>query len=541
MVLDRLRIPIVQAPMAGGSSTPELAAAVSDAGALGFVAAGYKAPDAMRADIAATRALTSEPFGVNVFAARPTTVAPAVLGAFADRVRSATRETGVAPGEPRSDDDGFDAKVALLLDDPPAVVSFVFGCPPAGLVHRLHEAGCEVWVTTTDVDEARTAAATGADALVAQGVEAGGHRGSFDDEHPGDLGLLALLQLTAAAVDLPLVASGGIATGAGVAAALAAGASAAQIGTAFMACDEAATSDVHRRALTEPGRTALTRAFTGRMARGIVNRFLAEHSEGAPRAYPAVHHLTAPIRAHARRSGDPELLNLWAGQAHELTRSLPAAELVRALHEDARSASARVARRLGRRPPTPDRRSGAQVGQPPALAAVGVEVLRRQPALERAARGRPLAVEQREPRGVAVAALDDHVLAERALVGEAEALGGPARARVGGVALPLQAAVAEVVEGVAREQVDRLGRGRRALQRGAEPHVADLDDRVARGDAQEALAPRPPRRSSDPRSRRTAGPRSARRPRGTRAAPPRRRTARRGGRSTVPGRRRAGV
>ena len=350
MVLDRLRVPIVQAPMAGGSSTPELAAAVSDAGALGFVAAGYKAPDAMRADIAATRALTSEPFGVNVFAARPTTVAPAVLGAFADRVRSATRETGVAPGEPRSDDDGFDAKVALLLDDPPAVVSFVFGCPPTGLVHRLHEAGCEVWVTTTDVDEARTAAATGADALVAQGVEAGGHRGSFDDEHPGDLGLLALLQLTAAAVDLPLVASGGIATGAGVAAALGAGASAAQIGTAFMACDEAATSDVHRRALTEPGATALTRAFTGRMARGIVNRFLAEHSEEAPRAYPAVHHLTAPIRAHARRSGDPELLNLWAGQAHELTRSLPAAELVRALHEDARSASARVARRLGQAP-----------------------------------------------------------------------------------------------------------------------------------------------------------------------------------------------
>jgi nitronate monooxygenase len=350
MVIDRLRVPIVQAPMAGGSSTPELAAAVSDVGALGFVAAGYKTPEAMRADIVATRALTAAPFGVNVFAARPTTVAPAVLGAFADRVRSATGDTGVVPGEPRSDDDGFDAKIALLLDDPPAVVSFVFGCPAAALVGRLHDAGCEVWVTVTDVDEARAAAAAGADALVAQGVEAGGHRGSFDDEHPGDLGLLALLQLAAAAADLPLVASGGIATGAGVAAALCAGASAAQIGTAFMACDEAATSDVHRRALTQPGRTALTRAFTGRMARGIVNRFLVEHSEGAPRAYPAVHHLTAPIRAHARRTGDPELLNLWAGQAHELTRSLPAAALVRALHEDARAASVRVARRLAEAP-----------------------------------------------------------------------------------------------------------------------------------------------------------------------------------------------
>lgn len=346
MVLDGLRVPIVQAPMAGGSSTPELAAAVSEAGALGFVAAGYKAPEAMLADIAATRALTSAPFGVNLFAARPTTVAPAVLDAFADRVRSATRDTGIAPGEPRSDDDGFDAKIALLLDDPPAVVSFVFGCPPAALVDRLHDAGCEAWVTITDVDEARAAAATGADALIAQGVEAGGHRGGFDDEHPGDLGLLALLQLVSAAVELPLVASGGIATGAGAAAVLCAGASAAQIGTAFMACDEAATSDVHRRALTEPARTALTRAFTGRMARGIVNRFLTEHTDDAPRAYPAVHHLTAPIRAHARRTGDAELLNLWAGQAHELTRSLPAAELVRALHEDARSASERLAQRL---------------------------------------------------------------------------------------------------------------------------------------------------------------------------------------------------
>ena len=347
MLLDRLRIPIIQAPMAGGSSTPELAAAVSDAGGLGFVAAGYKAPEAMRADIAATRALSPAPFGVNVFAARPTTVAPAVLGAFADRVRSATGDTGVTPGEPRSDDDGFDAKVALLLDDPPAVVSFVFGCPPAELVGRLHEAGCEAWVTITDVDEARAAAACGADALVAQGVEAGGHRGSFDDEHPGDVGLLALLALVSAAVDTPLVASGGIATGAGVAAVLCAGASAAQIGTAFMACDEAATSEAHRRLLTEPGRTALTRAFTGRMARGIVNRFLAEHTEEAPRAYPAVHYLTAPIRAHARRTGDPELLNLWAGQAHELTRPMPAAQLVRALHEDARRAAARLGARLG--------------------------------------------------------------------------------------------------------------------------------------------------------------------------------------------------
>jgi nitronate monooxygenase len=353
MVLDRLTVPIVQAPMAGGPSTPELAAAVSDAGALGFVAAGYKTAEAMAADIAATRALTGAAFGVNVFAAEPTTVAPDELDAFAERVRAATRDTGVAPGELRSDDDGFEEKVAWLLSDPPAVVSFVFGCPSATLVARLRDAGSEVWVTVTDVAEARTAAAAGADALVVQGVEAGGHRGAFDDEHPGDLGLLALLQLVSEAVSVPLVASGGIATGRGVAAVLCAGAAAAQIGTAFMCCDEAATSEVHRRALTGPGRTALTRAFTGRMARGIVNRFLIEHGDAAPRAYPAVHHLTAPIRAHARRAGDPELLNLWAGQAHELTRSLPAAALVRALHEDARRAGARAGERLVATPREP--------------------------------------------------------------------------------------------------------------------------------------------------------------------------------------------
>jgi nitronate monooxygenase len=343
-MLERLRIPIVQAPLAGGPSTPELAAAVSEAGALGFVAAGYKTAEAMAEEIARTRALTRAPFGVNVFAARPTEVPEAELAAYAAKVRAAT---GEEPGEPRSDDDGFAAKVEALAADPVPVVSFTFGLPQRDAIERLHAAGSEVWVTVTRADEARTAAEAGADAVVLQGAEAGGHRGGLGDDASGDLGLLALIQLAAAEVDLPLVASGGIATGRAVAAVLCAGAAAAQIGTAFMRSPEAGTVPAHREALARPGRTALTRAFTGRTARGIVNRFMTELEPAAPPAYPAVHHMTAAIRARARKAGEAELLNLWAGQAHELATELPAGELVRRLDEEARAAIADAAGRLG--------------------------------------------------------------------------------------------------------------------------------------------------------------------------------------------------
>jgi nitronate monooxygenase len=347
-MLESLRTPIVQAPLAGGPSTPQLAAAVSDAGALGFVAAGYKSPEAMLEEIAATRALTEQPFGVNVFAATPTEVPEAELDAYAERVRSDTSDTGVEPGSPRSDDDHFEQKCEALLADPVAIVSFTFGCPPSELVERFHNASSEVWVTVTDPGEAETAVEAGVDALIAQGVEAGGHQASFDDSDSGDFGLLALLQLLTAAVDMPLVASGGIANGRGVAAVLCAGAAAAQLGSAFMRCPEAGTAPAHRDALAGQGRTAITRAFSGRRARGIVNRFLVEHSDEAPAAYPAVHHLTAPIRAEARRTGDAELLNLWAGQTHELAQEIPAAELVRRLHQEAVEAAESVSRRLSR-------------------------------------------------------------------------------------------------------------------------------------------------------------------------------------------------
>ncbi len=338
--LGELEHPIVQAPMGGGPSTRALAAAVSGAGGLGFLAAGYKPPEAVREDIAALRGLTGAPFGVNVFAPPGAAAEPALV----ERYASALCEEGEL-GESRWDDDRYEAKLALMASERVPVVSLTFGCPAPAAVRDLHDAGCAVWVTVTTPEEALQAAGAGADALVVQGVEAGGHRGSFDDAAPGEVGLLTLLQLVRAAVELPLVATGGLATGAAVAAVLAAGAAAAQLGTAFMLADEAATSPAHREALHSREATALTRAFTGRSARGLVNRFLVEHSENAPSAYPEVHHLTAPLRAVARERGDADGFNLWAGQAHALAEPGPAAELVRNLAAGARAALADAAER----------------------------------------------------------------------------------------------------------------------------------------------------------------------------------------------------
>ena len=330
-----LEHPIVQAPMGGGVSTSALAAAVSEAGGLGFLAAGYLALDAVQADIESVRALTRRSFGVNLF----TPPQPVPDAAAVERYARALRERyGDGLGEARHDDDGWEGKLALLAELRVPIVSFTVGCPERSVVDRLHAADVAVWVTITTPDEARAAERAGADALVVQGVEAGGHRATFDDTAPNDLGLLAALQLARAASALPLIATGGLATGRAVAAVLAAGAAAAQLGTAFMLSPEAATADAHRRAVAGDGETGLTRAFTGRMARGIVNSFQREHGPGAPLGYPDVHHVTAPLRRAARERGDADGFHLWAGQAHALAEPVPAGELVRRLAADARTA-----------------------------------------------------------------------------------------------------------------------------------------------------------------------------------------------------------
>jgi nitronate monooxygenase len=347
-VLDELRHPVIAAPMGGGPSTPALVAAVGAAGGLGVLAAGYRTPEAVRADIRAVRERTGAPFGVNVFVPMPEPVDGAALAGYAARVRAEAQRLGMPAGDPVDDDDRYPEKVALLCDDPVPLVSFTFGAPAPEVVRALRAAGTYVLITVTSPEEAVLAARAGADGVLAQGWEAGAHRGGWTDaDGSGEYGTLVLTRLVARATDLPVVASGGIADGAGVAAVLAAGAVAAQLGTAFLRCPEAGTSAVHRAALAAGAApTAVTRAFTGRRARGIVNRFIREYSAGAPSAYPQVHHLTAPLRAAARAVGDPDLVNLWAGQGYPLAGEVPAGQLVERLAGEARAALAMAARRF---------------------------------------------------------------------------------------------------------------------------------------------------------------------------------------------------
>jgi nitronate monooxygenase len=323
-----MEIPVVGAPLAGGSSTPQLTAAVSEAGGLGFIAAGYKTVDEVRREIEQVRARTRGAFGVNVFFPTQLAADEAAVGEYTLRLAGEAERYGVPCGEPRWSDDEWERKLELVARERPAVVSFTFGCPASAIVAQLRSHGIAVWCTVTRPAEAKVATAAGVDALVVQGSEAGGHQASFDDTDATPVGLLALLQLVRKATDLPLVAAGGIATGEAVAGAIAAGAAAAQIGSALMLTPEAGTSPPHRAAFNADAPTALTRAFTGRRARGIVNRFMRDHDAAAPKAYPHVHYLTVPLRAAARAAGDADGINLWAGQAYPLAEAAPAATLV---------------------------------------------------------------------------------------------------------------------------------------------------------------------------------------------------------------------
>ena len=345
--LDTLPVPIVQAPMAGGPSTSRLAAAVCEAGGFGFVAAGYRTPDGMREDIRALRDLTARPFGVNLFMPSPDRADEESIERYARALGDQARRAGASLGTARFDDDAFQEKLEILLSDPVPVVSFTFGCPSSEVVQALIDAGTEVWVTVTTPEEAAQAESAGASALVVQGSEAGGHRGSFSDRFDlPDYSILALLQLIGAQAGLPLVAAGGIATGRGVAAVVSAGAAAAQIGPALMRSREAATSRIHREAPASSRPTGTTRVFTGRLARGIVNRLMREKESDAIIAYPEVHFLTAPLRAHGREVGDADVINLWAGQTHQLAQERPAGEIVRSLHAEAIEAVHRARERL---------------------------------------------------------------------------------------------------------------------------------------------------------------------------------------------------
>ena len=325
-----VEIPVVLAPMAGGPSTPALVAAVSAAGGLGTLGAGYLQPDEITAVLAAVRAGTDRPFGVNLFTPGNLAVDETAVASAWEALAPYRRELGMGEADPPTVfAPAFGDQVGAVAAGRPPFVSFTFGIPEPEVLDRLRRAGAVLGMTVTNRDEAVAAARAGFDALVAQGGEAGGHRGTFIGDPALDLvGLMALVPQCLDAVDLPLLASGGIMDGRGVAAALALGAAGAQLGTAFLACPEAGTSSPYREALAaSPGRTVITTVVSGRAARGLPNRITTELADVPVPPYPVMNALTAGLRRRAAELGRSEFLSLWAGQGVAALRALPAAAL----------------------------------------------------------------------------------------------------------------------------------------------------------------------------------------------------------------------
>lgn len=318
--------------MAGGPSTPTLVVAAARAGALGFVAGGYKTAQAMRGDIDAVAAATTEPFGVNVFVPGPPAADAAALARYVDALAAEGRRLGVGIGAPTWSDDDWPAKITDLTARPVPVVSFAFGCPDADVIATLRGVGSAVFVTVTDAYEAGAAAAAGADCLVVQGTEAGAHRGAFSNDASAagaGLGVSDLICAVRAVTSLPLVAAGGIMSADAVDAALAAGAVAVQCGTAFLRCPESGAHPAHKAALANPSfdQTAVTRAFSGRPARGLLNDFIRAHQD-APAAYPEINNATRPLRAAAAEMGDMQRMSLWAGEGFRQATDQSVADVV---------------------------------------------------------------------------------------------------------------------------------------------------------------------------------------------------------------------
>jgi nitronate monooxygenase len=336
-------LPIIQAPMAG-VSTPEMAAAVSNAGGLGSIGVGSVDADATRQMIAAVRARTARPFQVNVFCHKPAVADAAREAAWLARLAADFARYGAKPPDHLTEIyQSFlsdDAKLAVLLSERPPIVSFHFGLPSRDRIEALRAAGIVLLATATNLEEGKAIAAAGIDAVVAQGYEAGGHRGVFD---PGgadeQLGTVALTRLLVSRLDIPAIAAGGIMDGAGIAASLLLGAAAAQLGTAFVACPESSADAGFRAALLGPqaDHTVMTAAISGRPARCLANRFsiLAEgvEREAIP-DYPTAYDAGKALHAAAKAAGEFGYGAQWAGQGAPLARALPAAELVALLQSE---------------------------------------------------------------------------------------------------------------------------------------------------------------------------------------------------------------
>jgi nitronate monooxygenase len=320
--------------MAGGPTTPELAAAGSNAGGLGFLAAGYLTAEAFAERITAARSLTTGPLGVNLFVVRSSAGRPEAIQQYAQALADESEHYGVRLGEARFDDDAWSEKLDVVMDIKPEVVSFTFGLPEAADLARLSAAGISTVATVTTLAEAEAAVDCGADAVAVQGPAAGGHRGTLNPVAlPPTQPLDQLLRATTIALDVPVIAAGGLMTATDVADVLVSGAVAAQLGTAFLLADEAGSSPVHRAALRDPQftETAVTRCFSGRYARGLRNRFIDEHDTQAPLGYPEIHYLTSPVRAASVRAGDPHAVNIWAGTGFKKAIAGSAAEIMASL------------------------------------------------------------------------------------------------------------------------------------------------------------------------------------------------------------------
>ncbi len=332
-----VRLPIVQAPMAGVSS-PAMAAAVGNAGALGSIGVGASNAEAAGAMIAEVKAQTAAPFNVNLFVHRPAVADPARELAWIARFRPQFEAFGAEPPARLTEIYRSlvvdDAMIAMLLETRPPIVSFHFGLPGEGAIRALREAGAVLLATATSLKEARAAESAGIDAVVAQGYEAGGHRGVFDPDAPDDqLSASALTRLLALETRLPVIAAGGVMDGAGIAAMLDLGAAAAQLGTAFIACDESLADAGYRAALFSDAahHTTMTRVISGRPARSLANRFTAlgdELAPEAPPAYPIAYDLGKALHAAGKARGDYGFGAQWAGQGAPLARSMPAGDLV---------------------------------------------------------------------------------------------------------------------------------------------------------------------------------------------------------------------
>lgn len=348
-ILERLSVtaPIIQAPMAG-VSTPELAAAVSNAGGLGSISVGATDADGARAVIQAVRQRTDRAFNVNLFVHASPRRDAEREAAWLQALASLFAEFGAAPPPdltpPYTSFADDDDMVALLVEQAPPVVSFHFGLPDAARIAALKQAGCLLLATATSLEEARRVEAARVDAVVAQGYEAGGHRGVFDPDAADDrLGALALTRLLATRSNLPVIAAGGIMDGQGVRAVLDLGAVAAQLGTAFIGCPESAADSGFRAALRGPvaAHTVMTRVISGRPARGLPNRFTdwGRADDRRPPDYPVAYHAGKALNAAARARGETGFSAWWAGQGAPLARFMPAADLVAVLEQERLAAS----------------------------------------------------------------------------------------------------------------------------------------------------------------------------------------------------------